>query len=75
MPLESYVYGIGDKQILSTLCPGGKERMHKLMVLVRHGRLDLSPLITHRFSLDEIEDAYDLFGNQKDGVVKVALTP
>jgi alcohol dehydrogenase len=75
VPLESYVYGIGDKQILSTLCPGGKERMHKLMELVRHGRLDLSPLITHRFSLDEIEDAYDLFGNQKDGVVKVALTP
>ena len=75
VPLESYVYGIGDKQILSTLCPGGKERMHKLMELVRHGRLDLSPLITHRFSLDEIEDAYELFGNQQDGVVKVALTP
>jgi alcohol dehydrogenase len=75
VPLESYVYGIGDKQILSTLCPGGKERMRKLMELVRHGRLDLSPLITHRFSLDEIEDAYELFGNQQDGVVKVALTP
>lgn len=75
VPLESYVYGIGDKQILSTLCPGGKERMRKLMELVRQGRLDLSPLITHRFSLDEIEDGYELFGNQQDGVVKVALTP
>jgi threonine dehydrogenase-like Zn-dependent dehydrogenase len=75
VPLESYVYGIGDKQILSTLCPGGKERMRKLMELVRQGRLDLSPLITHRFSLDEIEEAYDLFGNQRDDVVKVALTP
>jgi threonine dehydrogenase-like Zn-dependent dehydrogenase len=69
------VYGIGDKQILTTLCPGGKERMRKLMDLVRHGRLDLSPLVTHRFSLDEIEEAYDLFGNQRDGVVKVALVP
>ena len=75
IPLESYVYGIGDKQILSTLCPGGKKRMHDLMELVRHGRLDLSPLITHRFSLDQIEDAYELFGNQQDGVVKVGLTP
>ena len=75
VPLESYVYGIGDKQILSTLCPGGKERMRKLMELVRQGRLDLGPLITHRFSLDEIEDAYELFGNQLDGVVKVALKP
>ena len=75
VPLESYVYGIGDKQILSTLCPGGKERMRKLMEMVRHGRLDLTPLITHRFSLDEVEEAYDLFGNQRDDVVKVALTP
>ena len=75
VPLESYVYGIGDKQILSTLCPGGKERMRKLMEMVRHGRLDLTPLITHRFALDEVEEAYELFGNQRDDVVKVALTP
>ena len=75
VPLTSYVYGIGDKQLLSTLCPGGKERMRKLMELVRHSRLDLSPLITHRFALDDIEEAYDLFGNQRDEVVKVAITP
>ena len=75
IPVEPYIYGIGDKQILTTLCPGGKERMRRLMEMVRHGRLDLSPLITHRFSLDQIEDAYELFGNQRDGVVKVALTP
>ncbi len=49
--------------------------MRKLMKMVRHGRLDLSPLITHRFSLDQIEEAYDLFANQRDGVVKVGLTP
>lgn len=55
--------------------PGGKERMRKLMAMVQGGRLDLKPLITHRFSLDEIEDACELFGNQRDGVVKVALTP
>ena len=45
------------------------------MEMVRHGRIDLSPLITHRFALDQIEDAYDLFGHQRDGVVKVGLTP
>jgi alcohol dehydrogenase len=75
VPLESFVYGIGDKQIRTTLCPGGKERMRKLMELVRHGRLDLSPLITHHFALAEIEEAYELFGNQRDGVVKVGITP
>jgi alcohol dehydrogenase len=75
VPVESFVYGIGDKQILSTLCPGGKERMRKLMELVRHGKLDLSAFLTHSFQLDDIEDAYELFGNQRDDVVKVALYP
>jgi len=42
---------------------------------VRRGRLDLAPLITHRFALADIEAAYDLFANQRDGVVKVAITP
>jgi alcohol dehydrogenase len=74
VPVEPFVYGIGDKQILTTLCPGGKE-MRTLMELVRHGRLDLSKLITHRFPLAQIEEAYELFGNQRDGVVKVAITP
>jgi len=49
--------------------------MNTLMSLVRTGRLDLSKLISHRFPLDQIEDAYDLFVNQRDGVVKVAITP
>jgi threonine dehydrogenase-like Zn-dependent dehydrogenase len=32
-------------------------------------------LLTHRFGLDEILEAYDLFGHQRDGVLKVAITP
>jgi threonine dehydrogenase-like Zn-dependent dehydrogenase len=75
IPVEPFVYGIGDKKILSTLCPGGKARMDTLMSLVRTGRIDLSKLITHRFALDQIEEAYELFANQRDGVVKVAITP
>ena len=75
IPVEPFVYGIGDKQILTTLCPGGKERMRKLMEMVRHGRLDLGKLVTHSFALDEVEDAYELFGNQRDDVVKVAIRP
>jgi threonine dehydrogenase-like Zn-dependent dehydrogenase len=75
IPLEPFVYGIGDKKIVTTLCPGGKERMRKLMELVRHGRIDLGELVTHSYGLDQIEEAYELFGNQRDGVVKVAIRP
>jgi threonine dehydrogenase-like Zn-dependent dehydrogenase len=31
--------------------------------------------VTHRFKLDRIEEAYELFANQRDGVLKVAITP
>jgi alcohol dehydrogenase len=75
IPLESFVYGIGDIDIRSTLCPGGKERMRALMQMVANGRLDLAQLVTHRFDLDQIEEAYPLFSNQEDDVIKVAITP
>ncbi|VVP59659.1 Alcohol dehydrogenase [Pseudomonas fluorescens] len=60
---------------MTTLCPGGKERMRRLMQVVASGCVDLAPLVTHRFKLDNIEAAYDLFAHQRDGVMKVAITP
>ncbi len=75
IPLEPFAAGLGNQKIITTLCPGGKERMRRLMEMVRHGRLDLVPLITHTFSLDQIVEAYNLFGNRVDGVIKVAIRP
>jgi len=75
VPLEPFAAGLGDHKIVTTLCPGGKERMRRLMELVRHGRLDLRPLLTHTFSLDRITEAYELFGQRRDGVIKVAIRP
>lgn len=75
IPYEAFAAGIGDHKIVTTLCPGGKERMRRLMETVRHGRVDLRPLLTHTFSLDQIKEAYDLFGERMDGVLKVAIKP
>jgi threonine dehydrogenase-like Zn-dependent dehydrogenase len=75
VPYDAFAAGIGDHRIVTTLCPGGKERMRRLMELIRHGRVDLAPLLTHRFSLDQIGDGYRLFGERLDGVLKVAITP
>lgn len=75
IPLGPFGAGLADKTITTTLCPGGKERMRRLMSVIEAGRVDLRPLVTHRFKLDDIEAAYDLFGHQKDGVLKVAITP
>ena len=74
-PYEALYAGLGDQRIVTTLCPGGKDRMRRLMAMVAEGRMDLSPLITHRFALDDISTAYDLFSRQGDGVLKVALFP
>ena len=75
IPLDAYGAGLADLSILSTLCPGGKERMRRLMAVVASAQVDLSPLVTHRFKLDDIEAAYELFAHQRDGVMKVAITP
>ena len=75
VPYDAFAAGLGDYRIVTTLCPGGKERMRRLMELVRHGRLDLMPLLTHSFPLDRIGEAYELFGSRGDGVLKVAITP
>jgi len=75
LPVEALAAGLGDHHIITTLCPGGKERMRRLIEVVASGRLDLGPLVTHRFDLEDIETAYDLFSHQRDGVLKIAVTP
>ena len=48
--------------------------MRRLIDVVASGRVDLAPKVTHRFTLDRIEEAYELFSHQRDGVLKVAVT-
>jgi threonine dehydrogenase-like Zn-dependent dehydrogenase len=75
VPGDAFAAGLGDTRIVTTLCPGGKERMRRLIEVVRQGREDLTPLLTHSYSLDNIGEAYDLFGSRRDGVLKVAVRP
>lgn len=75
VPHDAFGAGLAGYRIVTTLCPGGKERMGRLMEMVRSGRLDLRPLVTHRFKLANIGEAYRLFGERRDGVMKVAITP
>jgi threonine dehydrogenase-like Zn-dependent dehydrogenase len=74
-PYEAFYAGLGDQKIVTTLCPGGKERMRRLMSMVEQRRVDLSPLITHKYALDDIEEAFDVFSHQRDRVLKIALYP
>jgi alcohol dehydrogenase len=73
--LGPFAAALGDHKIITALCPGGKERMRRLMAVIEAGYLDLGSLVDHRFKLDDIGRAYDLFANQRDGVLKVAISP
>jgi threonine dehydrogenase-like Zn-dependent dehydrogenase len=73
IPLDGFAAGLGDHTIVTTLCPGGKERMRRLMRLVEARRIDLTPLFTHVFPLEEIARAYELFGSRSEGVLKIAI--
>lgn len=75
IPADAFSSGLGDNRIVTSLCPGGKDRMRRLMDVIASGRADLGAMVTHDFTLDRIEEAYELFANQRDGVLKVAITP
>lgn len=47
----------------------------KIMQLISDGKIDTTHLITHRFHLSQIKDAYDLFAKRADGVIKTAIHP
>ena len=43
------------------------------LALIAEGKIDTTPLITHTYPLERIEEAYELFENRRDGVIKVAI--
>ncbi len=45
----------GDQKIVTTLCPAGKERMRRLIIVIQSNRVNLTPLVTHRFTLVQLD--------------------
>jgi threonine dehydrogenase-like Zn-dependent dehydrogenase len=46
-----------------------------LMAMIAQSRVDLTPFVAHRLALDDIEQKFELFSDQRDRVMKVALRP
>lgn len=70
IPREAWGVGMSDKTIRTALCPGGSERMYRLMRLIDTGRVDPTPMTTHRFGFDEIEHAFEMMQTKADGIIK-----
>jgi len=74
LPLDAFGLGMNDKAIHTGLCPGGSERMSRLMRLLESGRIDPTPMTTHTFSFDDIGPAFELMTNKGDGIIKPLIT-
>ena len=70
IPRLEWGVGMGDKTIRTGLCPGGRERMTRLIRLLQTGRVDPSPMTTHRFHFTELDRAVHLMKTKEDGIIK-----
>ena len=70
IPRVEWGVGMGDKVIRTGLCPGGNVRMSRLLGLIQHGRVDPSPLTTHRFAFDDVDKALHMMETKEDGILK-----
>jgi threonine dehydrogenase-like Zn-dependent dehydrogenase len=70
MPRLDWGVGMGDKTIRTGLCPGGAERMKRLLRLLVAGRVDPTPMTTHRFKFADIEKAFKMMKLKEDGILK-----
>jgi threonine dehydrogenase-like Zn-dependent dehydrogenase len=74
LPLDAIGLGMNDKAIYTGLCPGGSERMGRLLLLLQTGRVDPTPMTTHRFRFDEVELAFQMMTDKADGIIKPLIT-
>jgi 2-desacetyl-2-hydroxyethyl bacteriochlorophyllide A dehydrogenase len=61
------IFGIGGN--------GGRGQYERSLELVRSGRVDLKPMVTHRFSLDDVAEAFETAASKAGGSIKVIVEP
>jgi len=74
IPREAWGVGMSDQRIHTSLCPGGRERMARLMRLIEAGRVDPLPMTTHRFGFDDVVRAFEMMDTKEDGIIKPLIT-
>lgn len=70
IPRAEWGVGMSDKVIRTGLCPGGKVRTKRLLRLLQNCRVDPTPMTTHRFDFDDLDEAFRLMKSKEDGIIK-----
>jgi threonine dehydrogenase-like Zn-dependent dehydrogenase len=74
IPRMAWGVGMSDKTIRTALCPGGFERMSRLLRLLETKRIDPTPMTTHRFPFGEIEKAFHMMETKEEGMIKPLIS-
>jgi threonine dehydrogenase-like Zn-dependent dehydrogenase len=70
IPRRGWGVGMGDKTIRTGLCPGGKERMQRLLRLIENERVDPTRMTTHTFTFERLDRAFDMMKTKADDIIK-----
>lgn len=70
IPREEWGVGMAEKNIVTGLCPGGRLRLQRLLRLLENGRLDPTPMTTHTFPFDRVDEAFRLMESKEQGIIK-----
>lgn len=70
IPRQAWGVGMAEKTIKTGLCPGGRLRMERLLRILERKRVDPTLMTTHTFPFDEMERAFEVMDQKRDGVIK-----
>jgi len=73
IPRIDWGVGMAEKTIKTLLCPGGNERMTRLLRLIQSGRVDPTKLTTHHFNFTDIEKAFWMMDSKEDNIIKPVI--
>ena len=73
LPRLGWGVGMAEKTIKTLLCPGGSERMTRLLRIVQSGRVDPTKLTSHHFKFDDMEKAFWMMDTKEDNMVKPVI--
>ncbi|GER83882.1 NAD(P)-dependent alcohol dehydrogenase [Thermogemmatispora aurantia] len=70
IPRLDWGVGMAEKTITTGLCPGGRLRLERLLLLLQQKRVDPTPMTTHTFPFEEMERAFEMMDQKRDGIIK-----
>ncbi|WP_428312785.1 NAD(P)-dependent alcohol dehydrogenase [Hydrocarboniphaga sp.] len=74
IPLAEFGLGMGDKQIRTALCRGGRVRTTRLLRLIESRRFDPTLMTTHKFPFEDVATAFRLMQTKQDNIIKPLIT-